>query len=285
MLEVNQKVGRWTVLKRFKKEEYWKVEVLCDCGKIKEVREWTIKNGESSSCGCYAGELAGARVTTHGLSKHTLFSVWYDAHRRCYDPKRKDYVYYGQRGISFCERWKPPAEEGFKNFLEDMFSTHQEGLELDRANVDGNYEPSNCRWVTRRDQVINRRPTGSNFDAKFFTHEGKTLCLSQWADEVGLPSKILVDRLGKLGWEFEKAINSPARSKRLKIDINGELITLKKLFQSEGWNFQYFANYKTSHTLQECCEKFITKNTDYKVYGEYSGEDILLYEKNISAIN
>jgi hypothetical protein len=79
------------------------------------------------------------------------YYAWYDMMRRCYKPERADYKYYGGRGVSVCERW-----HFFKNFYSDMGKSN--GLTLDRIDVNGNYEPSNCKWSTMSEQVKNRRP-------------------------------------------------------------------------------------------------------------------------------
>lgn len=87
---------------------------------------------------------------THGLSGTSEYLAWYDMMRRCYKPDRPDYKYYGARGISVCERWHL-----FENFYADMGKSN--GLTLDRIDVNGNYEPSNCKWSTMSEQQKNRR--------------------------------------------------------------------------------------------------------------------------------
>lgn len=208
---------------------------LCDCGVSKLIRESSLTLDYSKSCGCLAKELAGSRLRTHGLSCHPLFSVWYGMHKRCYNPKAKDYKHYGERGIRVCDRWLQKfdgVEEGFLNFLEDMEKDFIKGLEIDRIDVDKNYDPTNCRWATRRTQVINRRPMGSIFDAKFIEYNDKILCISEWADETGIFAKVLVDRLGKLNWGIEKALTTPARPKKIFLVYKDREIDLRDVFKA-----------------------------------------------------
>lgn len=90
--------------------------------------------------------------TTHGLWNHRLYYTWKSMKRRVFDAKYKAYKQYGGRGITICERWLD-----VKNFIDDMYPSYQEGLELDRIDNDGNYEPSNCRWATRSIQCRNTK--------------------------------------------------------------------------------------------------------------------------------
>lgn len=185
----------------------------CICGTIKIVRESSLKGNQSQNCGCKRIENARQRLKSHGNYSHRLYARWWDMHRRCNDHTRKDFIHYGGRGITVCARWSA-VDSGFENFLEDMGDTFQEGLELDRIDVDGNYEPQNCRWTDRRTQVINKRPDSGGAKIHLVTFNGKTLCLSQWADETGISARVLSDRLTKLGWSAEKALTQPVRKRK-----------------------------------------------------------------------
>lgn len=219
---IGERFGRWVVESEGEpyiapNSNHTKVRYncKCDCGSKKLVREDTLIKGESTSCGCYAKEQATKRLTTHGLGYHILYSTYIDMVRRCTDPRRKDYKHYGGRGISVCPDWLD-KDTGLAQFITDMLPTYLDGLELDRIDVNGNYCKENCKWVTHREQVINRRSFGSVFDTKFITYMGKTLCISQWADETGIPYKVLIDRLGKLKWSVEKALTTPKRCQHKK---------------------------------------------------------------------
>ena len=91
-------------------------------------------------------------IKSHGLRKHRLYSIWNSMMARCYNMNKDEYKNYGGRGITVCERWHNVA-----NFIEDMFPSFIEGFTLDRIDVHGNYEPENCRWVTRNIQSQNTR--------------------------------------------------------------------------------------------------------------------------------
>ena len=115
----------------------------CDCGREKEVRLCHLRSGMTVSCGC--------KVTTHGMKYHPIYAVWTSMRQRCENSRHKFFHRYGGRGISVCHRWAK-----FENFRDDMFPTYKKGLTLDRTNNDGNYEPSNCKWVTPKEQCNNR---------------------------------------------------------------------------------------------------------------------------------
>lgn len=129
----------------------------CECGKEKEILYQTMSLGRCVSCGCYQKKVVseGAFAKTHGLSSHPLFTVWKRMIDRCYSPKHNGYKYYGGRGIVVCDEWKSNpmsfvrwgGENGYKK-----------GLQIDRENNEGNYEPSNCRFVTPIVNLMNRRP-------------------------------------------------------------------------------------------------------------------------------
>lgn len=236
MINIGDRIGRWRVLKEGElysapsgKYKAKRFICKCDCGTEKLVRESTLVSGDSVSCGCYAGDMTSIRSTTHGLSKHKLYNVWHDMVRRCTDTSRKDYKHYGGRGISICNEWL--GDLGIVEFLKDMESSHVDGLELERVDVNGNYCPENCTWVTRRIQVINRRPMEGRFNANFLTFQSKTLCLSQWQDETGIPNRVISDRVGKLKWSVEKALTTKVRPKRTLIVINDEKLLLSEVLK------------------------------------------------------
>ena len=114
-----------------------------------------IKSGAQKSCGCLKGE--NSQSIKHGLRSHRLYSTWNSMMARCYNINKNSYINYGSKGITVCERWHNVA-----NFIEDMFPSFEKGLTLDRIDVHGNYEPENCRWVTRNIQSQNTRRLRSN---------------------------------------------------------------------------------------------------------------------------
>jgi len=114
------------------------------CNNEFEANTNSVKSGKQKSCGCL--------TKTHGLTKHRLYSIWNSMMARCYNINKNSYINYGGKGIIVCERW-----HNINNFIEDMFPSFEEGLTLDRIDVEGNYEPDNCRWIDRNTQAQNTR--------------------------------------------------------------------------------------------------------------------------------
>lgn len=97
-------------------------------------------------------KIGNKNAVKHGYYKHPIYRRWFDMMRRCYDPRRADYQNYGARGVTVCARWHK-----VNYFIEDMAPTFKEGLSIDRINNNGNYELSNCKWSTRKEQNSNKR--------------------------------------------------------------------------------------------------------------------------------
>lgn len=203
--------GRWLVLGEGKHKYsgnhrvlYWKCQ--CDCGTLKEVTGNNLTYGKSKSCGCLHYEEHTKRQTTHGMSKTSIYSIWSGMINRCYNEKSSDWYLYGGRGVKVCKQWKC----NFQNFFADMGSTYKEGLAIDRKDTNWNYEPSNCRWATQKQQQRNRR------NNRNLTFKGKTMCIAAWAEEIGIKISTLGMRLQN-GWSIERALITKVRKQRVTI--------------------------------------------------------------------
>lgn len=148
------RVGRLVVLRRTEDVGRAMWLCLCDCGTTKAVHGAKLRRGATVSCGCYSRD----RVTTHGASrtgkKTGTYRSWEKMKARCLCPTDNRYEYYGGRGITICQSWV----ESFESFLADM-GERPPGTSLDRIDNSKGYEPANCRWATREQQMRNTRAT------------------------------------------------------------------------------------------------------------------------------
>lgn len=136
----------------------WKC--LCDCGTECIVKGSHLKDGRQKSCGCLRSEITRDTKTKHGQAGTREYKSWSKAKARCYNVNDHKYPLYGARGITMCERWS----SSFEYFFQDMGAA-PEGHTIDRIDVNGNYEPENCKWSTPKEQARNRQNTRS-FDWK-----------------------------------------------------------------------------------------------------------------------
>lgn len=175
----------------------------CDCGNEKEVSIKDLGRG-TSSCGCYSKEVHDKIRTKHGKSRSRIYCVHTAMMMRCYNPNAHEYEGYGGRGIKVCDEWRTNfeafAEWAYANGYDEKAKRRESTL--DRIDVNGNYEPSNCRFASAKEQSRNRR---SNV---MITYNGETHCMSEWAEIAGLKYVTFCHRL-KAGWSMEDAMNKP----------------------------------------------------------------------------
>ena len=126
----------------------------CDCGIKVVVDGATLRNGATSSCGCFRSEKLRALRTTHGLRDTPEYLAWADMRTRCLNPARTNYPNYGGRGIKVCRRWTK-----FENFIADMGRRPSPQHTVERQDVNGNYSPKNCIWLESHLQSRNQRRT------------------------------------------------------------------------------------------------------------------------------
>ena len=166
----------------------------CECGKNTIVEKWNLITGHTFSCGC----MAKHNNLKHNKTNSLIYRRWTGMKNRCYNKNEPTFYRYGGRGITVCDEWK----NDFMSFYNWAIANgYKDDLTLDRINNDGNYEPSNCRWVDVKTQSRNRC---SN---KFITYKGHTLCIADWSKKTGIRAENLYYRIKK-GWPVEKALNN-----------------------------------------------------------------------------
>lgn len=177
---------------------------VCDCGASLSVETGALKSGNTTSCGCFHKEQRVKAQTTHGMHRHPAYRSWTAMKKRCDIPSNIGYQDYGGRGISYCQEWKL-----FEGFWADMGPTWAEGMSIDRIDSDGNYEPSNCKWSTPKEQANNRR---DNVVATL--PDGQRMNITQAADYYGLDRRAVYARI-RYGWP-EADWFKPTRNRRPK---------------------------------------------------------------------
>lgn len=155
---VGKQFGRLTVIKYDGSNKNGRALWLCqcDCGNTKTILGSSLLNGSTLSCGCYNKELVKKTNIKHNKSYSKLYKVWQGMKTRCYNKNFIYYCNYGGRGITICKEWLNDFEIFYKWAISNGY---KEGLTIDRINNDGNYEPNNCRWITRAEQNRNQRKT------------------------------------------------------------------------------------------------------------------------------
>lgn len=201
-------------LSRKGKRRYWLCE--CDCGNIKSVLHENLTSGQTKSCGCLARELSKQRCHErtgpaaahykHGFcvnKNQRLYRIWGGIKQRCGNPNVHNFCDYGGRGIKICSEWGE-----FEPFMKWALSHgYKNTLEIDRKDVNGDYSSDNCRWVTKKEQTMNKR---SNH---LITFNGETKTLFEWASHLNMNGSSLLWRIKK-GWDVKKAFLTPIKLKK-----------------------------------------------------------------------
>lgn len=174
------------------KGKHIKWNCICDCGNKIIATGAYLKNGKKTHCGC-------EKPFSYRLAYPRIYSIWQNMKDRCGNPKNEKYKDYGGRGITVCQEWIDSFEAFCKWALENGYA---DNLTLDRIDVNGNYEPSNCRWITMFDQMGNMRKN------VYITYNGETKHLSEWCRIFNVKYSTIEYRL-KNGYSVEEAFETP----------------------------------------------------------------------------
>ena len=186
-------------------KHYWLCE--CTCKNKTIVEGGSLRRMNCRSCGCLAREMSSKNRYKHGEADTRLYKVWQKMKDRCYNKNCTGYENYGGRGIKVYEEWK----NNYIPFRDFMLSLgYDETLPrdtqtLERIDVNGNYEPSNCRLATKQEQNCNKR---SNH---FVTYKGVTKTITEFANEYRLDVDTIINRVNNFGYTIEEAIEKPVR--------------------------------------------------------------------------
>lgn len=214
LLQKDKKFGKLTIIELHHKKqhidkkgviryrEYYLCE--CECGNTKVIEKSQLTTGHTKSCGCLQKSITSKKHKTHGLSKTKIYKIWLGIKDRCFREKSIDYKNYGGRGITIQKEWLD-----FKNFYEWAKNNgYKEGLTIERIDVNGNYEPSNCKWIENALQSHNTRVN------HYLTYNGKTQIISEWAKEMNFKHGATISGRLKNGWTIEEALTIPVGQKR-----------------------------------------------------------------------
>lgn len=198
-----QRFGRLVVIgsagRRYK-HPLW--ELKCDCGNTHYCVTASLRSGRTKSCGCLNREQK-SQNRTHGDSKSKLYHIYHAMLQRCYDKSFKYYDCYGGRGIKICEEWQ--SYEPFRDWA--LSHGYEDGLSIEREDVNRDYCPDNCKWIPLSQQANNRRNT------LYVEYHGKMVTMRDLADLYGVDRRRLYRRIVKQGWSVEDAINRPIEKK------------------------------------------------------------------------
>ena len=190
----NKKFGMLTVI-RYNYDGTWFCK--CDCGNYTNKLTSSLKKGKNPNCGCYIYR----SNLKHNCCHERIYNIYEKMKSRCMNPDCGEYKYYGERGISVSSEWL--GKDGFNNFYNwAMENGYSDKLSIDRINVDGNYEPLNCRWTTSKVQANNTRRN------HLLTYNNETHTIAEWAEIMNMPYDRLHMRI-KHGWDIEKALLTP----------------------------------------------------------------------------
>lgn len=192
---IGTKFGKWEVLGEVSyKKGLPYILCRCDCGTEKDILIPNLTKGKSTQC-------SDCRGFRHGLSYHPAYRTWHGMIKRCYRAKGEDFRDYQGRGIKVCHEWKVDVAVFIRWAEANGF---KEGLQIDRKDTNGNYEPGNCRFITVKANQRNRR------DNRLLTAFGETKCVSAWGEDPRCVVSFgtFTQRVSRLKWDAEKALTT-----------------------------------------------------------------------------
>lgn len=236
---IGQRVGKLVIQELYRERrsagDGWRymARFVCDCGGSRVVERGNIAHksfiGECAECsGRRGGKLAHGNSIARKQADpigYKCYYTWQAMKRRCYNPSERRYKNYGGRGISVCERWL----HSYENFRDDMGLPPSMAHQIDRINNDGNYDPSNCRWVSATDNANNKS------SSKMISAFGRTQTVAQWAAEYGIPYHTLKRRLAA-GCNAELALSTgnETLSRVIYITELGQFSSLRECAAAHG---------------------------------------------------
>lgn len=208
-----QKFGELTVIERCARNDVRRYAVWrcrCSCGVEVDVSGGLLRAGLKTRCNVNGHSLSNRAGTAsvRGDERYREYRSWCRMRERCHNPRNKGYASYGGRGITVCDRWSD-----FEAFYADMGPRPSLRHSIDRIDVNGNYEPENCRWATATEQSRNCR------DTIYVEDGGKRVPLADVAEQNGINLSVLYGRL-KMGWSLEKALTTPKRKSVKRLNLH-----------------------------------------------------------------
>lgn len=233
---IGKQFGRLTVIGIHGKDKRGStlLSCKCSCGSLTTAKAYQLRNGCKKSCGCLQKEIGKINFTKHGGAGSRLYKVWIGIKKRCYSKRCISYKNYGARGIKMCSEWK----EDFGSFRKFMLSIgYNENSKfkeqtIERIDVNGDYEPSNCKLVSMKEQNLNKR------NNHIITYKGETKTVTEFAEDFHLDVDTVLNRINNYGYTIEEALEKPIRKcphkNAPKYKIGEEEYTLREWAENLG---------------------------------------------------
>lgn len=208
-VSIGQRFGFLTVMSIYKRDKRWICKCQCDCGNVKDIRADSLCYGKTQSCGCYNKKRVHETHSKGNYNNTRLYHTWGNMKARCLNKNNPYYENYGGRGISVCTEWC----EDFLKFREWAVNngwneTHQKNeISLDRIDVNGNYEPNNCRWASYKVQSNNKRKL------RRWNYNGIDYTLLELSERFNINIMALRSRLYAQGLDAKTAVEKPLQKR------------------------------------------------------------------------